>query len=386
MATIEERDEAAVETAPAEPAAGGGDPPAAKEPAGPAGLRRITLVALVIALVVFVYFVIADRTTPFSGDARVQAFVVRIAPEVTGQVQSVEVSENVVVEQGDILFRIDPTPFEIAVDQAEARLAQVGQTIGASTASVEAAQAKLDEARAAEANVIAQSGRILDLVKRGVYPEAREDDAQAAIDEARAVVSSAEADLRRAREELGPEGDSNPQFQEALAMLEKARFDLSRTTVIAPSLGGVTNLQLAAGQTVVAGQPAMTFISVEDIWLLAPMRENSLGVLEPGDQAEVVFDSLPGRVFAASVESIGWGIASGSVDPATGLPKSTAEGGWLSDTERFPVHLVFTADRPPRGARYGSRAAVMVYAGDNPIMTGLAWLRIRLIALLTYVS
>ncbi|MEO0821498.1 MAG: HlyD family secretion protein [Pseudomonadota bacterium] len=346
----------------------------------------MTLIAIAVAAAVFVYYVIADRTTPFSSDARVQAFVVRIAPEVAGQVRSVAVSDNAIVEQGELLFSIDPTPFEIAVDQAQARLDLVGQTIGASTAAVDAAQAKLDEARAADANVRAQSARVLDLVKRGVYAEARSDQAIAAIDEAQAAVDSAEADLRRAEEELGPEGQDNPQVQDAIATLERARFDLSRTTVSAPSRGVVTNLQLAGGQTVSPGQAAMTFISVEDVWLLASIRENSLGVLASGQRAEVVLDSLPGQIYPATLRSIGWGIAGGSVDPATGLPKSTSQTGWLTDPERFPVQLVFDAERPPRGARYGSRAAVIIYASRNPVMDAIAWARMRLIALLTYVS
>ncbi len=349
------------------------------------GLRRITLWAIAVALLLFAYSVVADRTTPFAGDARVQAFVLRVAPEVTGQVARVAVSDNATVERGALLFEIDPTPFRIAVEEAEARLAQAGQTIGASTAAVDSAQARLDEARAAEANIRAQSGRVLDLVARGVYAEAREDEALAAIEEGRAAVERAEADLARAREELGPGGAENPQLRTALAALERARFDLSRTRVTAPSRGVVTNLQLAAGQTVVAGHAAMTFLSAEDVWLLAPMRENSLGVLAPGDPAEVVLDILPGRIFEARVESVGWGVAGGAVDPTTGLPKSTAETGWLRDPARFPVQLVFEGEMPA-GARYGSRAAVIVYAEDSWLMDAIGWVRIRLIALLTYVS
>lgn len=353
---------------------------------GLAALRKITLVAVAIAALVFLYYVIADRTTPFAGDARVQAFVLRVAPEVTGQVSTVPVTDNQIVEAGDVLFEIDPTPFKAAVEQAEARLAQAGQDIGASTASVDAAQAKVDEARAAEANVRAQSARVLDLVKRGVYAKAREDGALAAIDEARAAVERAEADLRQAREALGSEGSDNPQLRDAVAALEKARFDLSRTRVVAPSRGVVTNLQLALGQTVVAGQPAMTFISGDDVWLLASMRENSLGVLAAGQTAEVVLDIFPGRVFQAEITSIGWGIGGAKVDPVTGLPQTTDEAGWLVDTQRFPVNLVFDKEDRPQGARYGSRAAVIVYAANNPIMDAIAWARIRLIAILTYVS
>lgn len=351
-----------------------------------AGLRRITLIALAIAALIFVYFVIADRTTPFAGDAQVQAFVLRVATELNGRVERVSVTDNSKVEQGAELFRLDQTAFTIAVNQAQAKLEQAGQGVGASTASVEAAQAKVDEERAAAANVRVQSERVLELVRRGVYPKAREDDANAAIDEAQAAVESAEADLRRAQEELGPEGQDNPQIRDALAALDSARYDLSRTRVIAPSNGVVTNLQLAGGQVVVAGQPAMTFISAEDVWLLASLRENSLGVLEPGQRAEVVLDTLPGQVFPAEVRGIGWGVGNSKVDPVTGLPETTNEAGWLTDPQRYPVHLLFDPEHQPKGARYGSRAAVIIYAGNSAIMDAIAWVRIRLIALLTYVS
>jgi multidrug resistance efflux pump len=351
-----------------------------------AGLRRITLFALAIAAVVFLYYVVADRATPFSGDARVQAFVLRVASELNGRVESVSVTDNSIVEQGAELFRLDETPFRIAVSQAEARLQQAGQSVGATTATVELAQARLDEARAEAANVQVQSERVLELVRRGVYAKAREDDAVAAINSARAAVESAEADLRRAREELGPQGQDNPQIQEALSTLEKARYDLSRTRVSAPAKGVVTNLQLAAGQVVGAGQPVMTFISAEDVWVLAPLRENSLGVLESGQEAEIVLDTLPGQVFPAVVRSVGWGVGSTQVDSETGLPKTTEPDGWLTDPQRFPVHLVFDRKRFPKGARYGSRAAVIIYSSNNSIMDAIAWLRIRMIALLTYVS
>lgn len=353
---------------------------------GLAGLRRVTWWALGAAAVLFLYFVIADRTTPFAGDARVQAFVLRVTPEVGGRVVRVGVSDNQVVEAGAELFAIDPEPYALAVAQAQARLDRAGQAVGADTAAVDAAQARVDQARAAEQNVRAQTARVLELVAKGVYAKAREDDAVAAIDEAAAAVATAEADLQRAREQLGSAGEDNPAVQEALAALGAARFQLSRTRLPAPARGVVANLQLAVGQTVAPGHSAMTFISAEDVWLRAAMRENSLGVLEAGQRAEVVLDALPGQVLQATVRSVGWGVAGESVDPATGLPKSSAAQGWLTDPQRFPVILSLETERLPRGARHGSRAAVIVHAGGGPVMTAIAWARIRLIALLTYVS
>lgn len=353
---------------------------------GLAGLRKLTWWAIGIAGVFFVYFIIADRTTPFAGDARIHAFILRVAPEVSGRVRSVPVADNQIVETGDLLFELDPTPFEIAVAQAQARLDQAGQSVGASTASVDTAQAQLEEARANEINVRAQSARILELVDRGIYAEARRDEAVSAIERAEAAVEAAESELQKAKEALGPEGAENPQIQEALAALNDARYDLARRKLVTPSSGVVTNLQLAVGQTVNTGQPVMTFISADNVWIQASLRENSLNVVEPGQRAEIVLDTFPGQVFPARVGSKSWGIAGDSVDQATGLPKSTAQTSWLTDPQRFPVILEFDENDRPRGVRYGSRVAVIVYSDNSAIMNAIAWARIRLIAWLTYVS
>ena len=118
------------------------------------------------------------------------------------------------------------------------------------------------------------------------------------------------------------------------------------------------------------------------------MRENSLEYIGPGTRAEVVLDVLPGRVLPARVVSLGWGVGEGDVDPTTGLPKThQGTGGWLASAQRFPVDLTFeTAGGPPDGVRYNARAGVILYTGDHPVFNALAWLWIRLIAVLTFVS
>jgi len=104
-------------------------------------------------------------------------------------------------------------------------------------------------------------------------------------------------------------------------------------------------------------------------------------------RAEVVLDVLPGRVLPAQVESVGWGVAEGDVDPTTGLPKMRQGTGWFAPAQRFPVELSFeTNDGRPRGVRYNARASVIFYTGENAVANALAWAWIRLIAVLTYVS
>jgi multidrug resistance efflux pump len=195
-------------------------------------------------------------------------------------------------------------------------------------------------------NVREQTARAFELVRVGVYPPARRDQAQSQLDAAEAQVQRAQASLEQARQALGPQGADNPQIREALAALEQARLDLARTTLLAPGDGVVSNLQLNIGQYAAAGQPALTFLDARLVWLQAFLRENSLEYIEPGVPAEVVLDVLPGRVLPARVKSVGWGVGEGDVDPTTGLPKThQGTGGWLAPAQRFPVQLAFeTAD------------------------------------------
>src|SRR6516165_9053226 len=305
--------------------------PAATPPSRPADpLRRWTLAIVVLCVLLFGWTMIADRLTPYTSDASVRTFVVRIRPEVAGKIIEVGVHDNQIVRTGDLLYRIDPTPFRIAVESAEAKLAAAGQAVGASTSAVDAAQAQLVEEIAQRANVREQGARVLELVRLGVYPRAREDQARSLLDEAEAQVKRAQASLEKARQELGPKGADNPQIREALAALEQARLDLARTTLLAPGDGVVSNLQLNIGQFAAVGQPALTFLDTRLVWLQAFLRENSLEYITPGSRAEVVLDVLPGRVLPARVDSVGWGVGEGDVDPTTGLPK-TRQGtsdGW----------------------------------------------------------
>jgi multidrug resistance efflux pump len=350
-------------------------------------VRRWTLIVLGLIVILFLYSLIADRLTPYTSQATVQAFVVRMAPDVAGRVIEVNVIDNQRAKAGDVLFRIDPQPYEIALKQAEARLASVGQTIGASTAAVTSAQERLIEAEAKRDNVREQANRVLQLVEKGVYAKARQDQATKEIEVAEASVREAASEVERARQELGPQGNDNPQVREALAAAEQSKLDLIRTTVVAPADGVVTNLQLTGGEFVAVGQAALTFIDTSDAWINANFRENSLENVKPGDPVELVLDTLPGRIFAAKVQSVGWGVSQGSIDPTTGLPKINESMGLVRNPQRFTVKIEPNRqDYAPGSVRYGSQANVIVYATDNAVVNAIGALWIRLVAILTYAS
>jgi len=355
--------------------------------ATPNPVRKWTLVVLALCVVFLLYSLIADRLTPYTSQAVAQAYIVGIAPEVAGRIVEIDVEDNTLVKAGQTLFRVDSEPYQIAVEQAEAKLATVGLTVGASTAGVASAEAKLVEMTARRDNTREQTARVFELVKKGTYAAARGDSARAESKAAEAALQQAKAELDRARESLGPQGADNPQLREAMAALLQARLDLTHTDVLAPSDGLVTNLQLTTGQYAAAGQPLLAFIDIRDYWVSAEFRENSLGNVKPGDQAEITFDVLPGLIYRGTVENIGWAVARGQTGAGSmgALPTVKNQTGWVRDPQRFPVRIDVAGKAPP-GVRYNAQANVIIYAGGNPITDGIGWFWIRLVSLLSYVS
>ncbi len=369
-----------IEFEPTAPAA----PAKAKAPPNP--VRRATLIVLLLCLALFIYGIIADRLTPYTDQARVQAYVVRMAPDVNGRVEKVNVVDNQMTRTGDVLFEIDRERYEIAVESAKAQLAAAGQSVGASTAALASTEARLAEAEAKLTNVQEQTARIFEMVKKGIYAQARGDQATAGLDAALADVDRARADVEEARQNLGPQGADNPQIRQAEAALRTAARNLVDTILRAPSEGVVTNLQLAPGQFAAAGQAVLTFIDAEAIWIECEFRENNLEHMKVGDTADIVLDIRPGRTYRGTVESIGWGVDSRDVDPVTGLPTFKEDTGWIRDAQRFAVRVQFEPESRPNGIRLGSQANVVVYTGQSSITDAIGRLWILAVAYLSYLG
>jgi multidrug resistance efflux pump len=359
-------------------------PPPAKALRQKNPVRRVTLIVIAICAVLFFYGIASDRYTPYTAQGLVQAYLVKIAPEVGGKVVEIGVETDQRVEAGAVLFRIDPDMYELAVRRAEAQLEAVGQSIGASTAAVATAEAKRVEAIAKRENAREQAARTFELVKKGVYPTARRAQAQSFLDSAEAVVVQAEAEVEKARQALGPTGATNPQIREAMAALEQASLDLQSTTVLAPSEGGVTSLSLALGQVLGKGEAAMTYIDIREVWIEGAFRENALENVAVGNPVDIVLDILPGRVLTGRVVSLGYGVGNRSIDLSTGLPSPRAQSGWVRPPQLMPVRIKFEQDI--RSLRFGAQANLMIYTSGNAFMNVLGNIRMRLVALLTYVQ
>lgn len=348
-------------------------------------VRRTTLVVLVICVLLFFWYLLADRFAPWTDQGRVQAFVVPISFKVSGRVTKVHVKQDQQVQAGDVLAEIRPVDYELTLKEAEAALEQATQNIGASVEQVTAAKAKVEKSRAELAYVEKQAERYIKLAAKGVVAKADEERARAEVKKAQATLKNAEADLDKAKQRLGDEGENNPKIQQARAAVEQARVNLAATKLRAPSNGGVTNLLVHEGEFANAGSPLMTFVSFDEVWIQANLRENSLGHLQIGGEVEIALDSAPGQVFPGKVSSIGFAVE----QPSTGKPGELvvikSSSSWLRDAQRFPVTIHFS-DGVPRGlVRVGGQADVQFYTEGSTLLNGLGRLWLRLMSLFSYV-
>lgn len=351
-------------------------------------VRRLVLGTLLVLLVMFVYHLFADRITPYTSQATVDTFLVQIAPEVTGPVVSVDVSDNRKVQKGQILFRIDPQPFQIALRAAQANVVLATQAADASVADVRVSEAQLSRQRV-DLAASQQLGKIvLDLSAKRALSETSAIRARADIAKTRADIMRVEAETERARIRMGEAGKENAQIRQALAAMDQAELDLRHSTVIAPSDGVVTNLRLSPGQFASRGQPVLSFVADGPRWISAAMRENQLGHVARGNRVYVVFDDRPGKVYSARVDSIGWGIAQGGEAPTGQLPTVTAPSGWLREPQRFPVRIVLDLPADPAEPlppnRSGAQANVVVLTRDRSLFNPLSHLWIWMVAMLSY--
>ncbi len=353
-------------------------------PVGKSKVTRITQSVLAVCALFLIWYLVADRLTPATSQARVRGLIVPVVPEVSGVIEEVLVGANDIVVGGQPLLRINATDYELSVRRAEASLEQAGQDVGAQTADVAGAQAELSNARVLLQNVEVDAARVFSLGERQLIPQADVDDARTRLDGARGDVTTAEAALTRATAQLGSVGESNPRVRAALSELEDARLDLARTTVYSPTTGGVGTLRVTEGHYATAGQPLMTFVSAEDAWIEAYMRENNIGNVEIGDPVEIVLDVAPGRVFDGVVASIGYGINTGQDVAIGALPTVSPAAGWLREPQRFPVIIRFAGDETRGLRREGGQSDVIIYTGGNWVINTLGWLSIRIKALLSY--
>ncbi|HKD02814.1 MAG TPA: HlyD family secretion protein [Terriglobales bacterium] len=317
--------------------------------------------ALLVIAALVAYYVLSDRYTPFTTDAYVQAYVVQVAPRVEGEIVRVSVVEDQHVRKGDLLFEIDPRPFEYRAALLEAKLVQATQQVAEIESEVAASEAE-------DARLLAQEryARVVHDQERAIYQqrattERKYLDAVQRYQSAKAERERGQAITRKAREMLAARiGGQHALVAEIAAQLANAKLDLNWTRVYAPSDGLITDLQLRVGAYAHTGQAVMTLIDSGRWLVVANFRENAMFLIRVGQPARVAFRGAPGHLFEARVVSVGRGVSQGQGMPSGQLPDVKAPANWVPAAQRFQVRL--TLDDPQSvPLRVGMTGSVAVY-------------------------
>jgi membrane fusion protein (multidrug efflux system) len=293
-------------------------------------------------------------------NAYVKADIVQVSAEVAGRVVEVSIKEHATIKTGDLLFKIDPEPFTMALEKAEAELGQTKLQVAGLRAQYAEARAELREAESKVAFYEAQYDRQHQLKQKGVGFAFKFEEADSNAAAARDRIAVLQQKIERILASLGGNPDipdeQHSLVREKIALRDRAKLDLERTSVFAPVSGVAVNVKLLPGEQVRAATPLFAIVSDNRPWVEANFKETELTYVRPGQTASIVLDIYPDVTWSAEVESI---------SPATGaefalLPPQNASGNWVKVVQRLPVRLRLLPRANELPLRAGMTATVTV--------------------------
>jgi membrane fusion protein (multidrug efflux system) len=328
-------------------------------------LRWMLFGLLPIALIAGGLWYVLGGAIMSTDDAYVDAEKVGISTDVAGIVQTVEVKDNEHVDAGQVLYRLDPRQFQIALDSAKANLAQIALNVDAMKQDY---QHMLSDSAAAQAQVDLDQlnfNRQEMLIKTGNTPQAIYDQAKYAMANDRGKLESLQQQAKVQLAKLG--GDPNiptdklPQYSQAQAQLDEAQRELDHTVVRAPFSGTATNVpSIAPGKYLAASATAFYLVDNDHVWIAANPKETELTYVRAGQPATVTIDSYPGMTWKGTVESI----SPAAAQEFSLLPAQNTSGNWVKVVQRVPMRVrVDTSDKTRPPLRAGMSAVVDVDTG-----------------------
>ncbi|EHD0100146.1 HlyD family secretion protein [Vibrio vulnificus] len=293
---------------------------------------------------------------PSTEDAYVRAKILSVAPQVQGQVVTVEAKDFQAVNKGDLLLKIDARPYLLAVKQAKAAYQLAVQQHDVADKQVTEAVAGLDAARSNLTEAQLEYKRIDSLVARKLASAQDLDTAKNKLANAQASLEQTRASVEKAIANRGEEGAEAAVVQQAAAQLAQAELNLSYTDITSPVDGIAGEINTHVGSVVSVGQTLFPVIIKDSYWVRANFKETDLTHIKPGMEAEVVIDMYPDRVWKATVEEL---------SPASGtsfslMPPENATGNWVKIKQRFPVRLALNVPKDAPQLRVGASTEVTV--------------------------
>jgi len=322
---------------------------------------RILGAAIVLATVAAgVYVYRAVYVHPRTDDAYVRANYIGIAPHVSGPIVELPIVDNQRVAQGDLLFVIDPRPYQAVLDAATAQLELTNLEITAYERAVAAAEALVKQREADAAYAEQYLGRVQPLLHGRYVTQDQVDEARTKATASHAAVEQARSELERTHALLGQLGDVNARRQAAEAAVYNARLNVDYCSVRAPFDAWVTNLNIAVGQYANEGREIFALIDDRVWYVVANFRESFLNSIEPGMEVDVYLVSYPNRRFRGRVQGLGWGLYQNNGASVGVLPSVEPTLNWVRLAQRFPVRIVLEERDPERPFRMGQTAVVTV--------------------------
>ncbi|MHC4689836.1 MAG: HlyD family secretion protein [Planctomycetota bacterium] len=330
-----------------------------------------TLVLLIVAMLLALYLYGLWTQRPWTRHGQVRADIVKIAPRVSGYVVEVAVKDNQFVRKGELLFRIDPSSYQLVADKAQVQLQQAREGVAALEAAVKSAEARvmesdsaivsalamIEQQEAALANAKSQSARATRLATEeagsvaaaeqwaAVFLEkkAAVESAKASLSQAKAALLSSKANLEQARANLGEPGEANVRIRQAIVQLERAQLNLSWTSMFAPFDGYITNLAVNEGQFGAPGHPIAAFVDSSSFRVDGYFQESKLEHIKKEDRATITLMTHPDIELTGVVDSIGYAINPPHTASTEGalylVPQIQPTFEWIRLPQRVPVRI-----------------------------------------------
>jgi multidrug resistance efflux pump len=312
-----------------------------------------TIIACAISVVV-------SHRRPLTDDASVRANIIGIAPHVSGPIVELHVVDNQPIHKGDLLFVVDPRPYQARLRQAEADLMLVEREIEAQHNAIASARQILRQRKEEYIYLRNYRRRLEPLLPRNFVTADKVEDAQTRERTAQAALLGSGQELDRATNLLAEYGKMNARREQAEARLYSARLDVDYCRVTAPFDGYVTNVNIAEGDYAIEGRQVFALVDGRSWYVIGNFRETFLRNIRPGMAAEVYVLDYPGRRLRGEVQGIGWAVQQRD-GPGSGLlPPIEAELNWVRLAQRFAVRVRVIDLPPDLPLRVGQTAAVSV--------------------------